>query len=152
MAEIMTEVVDTPITIRRWKHDFRYQEDKFVDVQLHGFESTEKSLTDKEAFRVSLASLRGQLASGSGSPTVGSYSLKAGEAYNSDFDFSFLNRPDLSLVELHEYIEDTRKRLESFDDNLRIKISNELAKAEAKAKELEKAELAKAEKKSTKSE
>lgn len=146
----MAKIIDTPSTIRRWKHDFRYQSDKFEDVQLHGFKSTEKSLTDKEAFRVSLASLRGQLASGFGSPTVGSYSLKAGEAYNSDFDFSFLNRPDLSLVELHEYIEDTRKRLESFDDNLRIKVSDELAKAEAKAKELEKAELSKAEKTNTK--
>lgn len=142
----MAKIIDSPVTIKRWKHDFRYQKDKFEDVQLHGFKSTEKSLTDKEAFRVSLASLRGQLASGSGSPTVGSYSLKAGAAYNSDFDFSFLNRPDLSLVELHEYIEDTRKRLEDFDDNLRIKVQDELSKAEAKAKELKKVELSKAEK------
>lgn len=142
----MAKIIDSPVSIRRWKHDFRYQKDKFQDVQLHGFKSTEKSLTDKEAYRVSLASLRGQLASGSGSPTVGSYSLKAGEAYNSHFDFSFLNRPDLSLVELHEYIEDTRKRLEDFDDNLRIKVQDELSKAEAKAKELEKVELSKAEK------
>lgn len=142
----MAKIIDSPVTIRRWKHDFRYQKDKFEDVQLHGFKSTEKSLTDKEAFRVSLASLRGQLASGSGSPNVGSYSLKAGQAYDSNFDFSFLNRPDLSLVELHEYIEDTRKRLEDFDDNLRIKVQDEIAKAEAKAKELEKVELSKAEK------
>lgn len=143
----MSKIVEEAPKIKRWKHDFRYQENKFEFKTSKGFKSTEKSLTDKEAYRVSLTSLRGQLASGSGSPTVGSYSLKAGEAYNSDFDFSYLNRPDLSLVELHEYIEDTRARLEQFDDKMRIQIENELSKAEAKAKELEKVELSKAEKK-----
>ena len=147
----MSEKKSFPViepSIRRWKPNHRYLTDKFEDVSLNGFKSTEKSLTDKEAFRVSLASLRGQLASGSGSPTVGSYSLKAGESYNGDFDFSYLNRPDLTLVELHEFIEDTRKNLESYDDTLRIKIESELAEAEKRAVEMEKAEVSKAEKKS----
>ena len=87
MSEKKSVLVDIP-TIRRWKPDHRYREDKFEFVTLNGFKSTEKSLTDKEAFRVSLSSLRGTLASGMGSATVGQYSLKAGEAYNGDFDFS----------------------------------------------------------------
>ena len=147
MSEKKSVLVDIP-TIRRWKPDHRYREDKFEFVTLNGFKSTEKSLTDKEAFRVSLSSLRGTLASGMGSATVGQYSLKAGEAYNGDFDFSYLNRPDVSLVELHEFIETTRENLESYDNNLQIKIKAELEKAEARASELEKAEVLKAEKKS----
>ena len=137
-------VIET--TIKRWKPNHRYLTDKFEDVPLNGFKSTEKSLTDKEAYRVTLSSLRGQLASGAGSPTVGQYSLKAGEEYNNKFDFSYLNRPDLTLVELHEFIEDTRANLESYDENLQIQIKKELLDAEKRVKELEKQEVAKAEK------
>lgn len=132
-------------SIRRWLPNHRYLENKFIDVPLSGFKSTEKSLTDKEAYRVTLSSLRGTLsAQGLGSPTVGSYSIKAGEKYDSNFDFSYLNRPDVTLVELHEFIEDMRDNLESYDNDLQIKLKEELAQAEIKAKEMEKAELSKA--------
>lgn len=130
----------------RFRADYRYRTDKFISVPLKGFKSSEHSLTDKEAYRVTLASLRGQLASGSGSPTVGSYSLKSGDEYNPDFDFSFLNRPDLSIVELHEYIEQKRMALEKYDDNLRFEIQNQLKEAEKKVAEMEKAEVLKSEK------
>ena len=73
----------------RWFPDFRYRINKKIDVPLNCFDSTEPSITDKEAFRVSLASLRGELAQGSGKIDVGQYSLKAGEEYNPDKDFSF---------------------------------------------------------------
>ena len=139
-------IINENPTIRRWKPNHRYENDKFIDVTLNCFKSTEKSLTDKEAYRISLASLRGQLANGTGSPTVGSYSLKAGENYNSDFDFSYLNRPDLTLVQLHEFIEETKANLENYDLKLRSKIEDELKQAEEKAKELEKVEVSKAEK------
>lgn len=136
------------LKIYRWKANHRYALHKIVEPKLGGFKSTEKSLTDKEAFRVSLASLRGTLASGMGSPTVGQYSLPAGKEYDYNFDFSYLNRPDISLVELHEFIENTRENLEGYDRDLQIKIKAELEKAESKAKEMEKAEVLKAEKKS----
>ena len=139
-------------TIKRWKADRKYVSNPFVNVTLSGFVSTEKSLTDKEAYRVNLATLRGTLASGLGSPTVGQYSIPAGEKYDPNKDFSYLNRPDVSLVDLHEYIEEMRESLEKYDDNMRIKIQNEIEQAEKKAKELEKAELAKAEKKGPESE
>lgn len=144
----MSKVIVESPTIERWQPDFRYRKDKKVNVNLGGFNSTEKSLTDKEAFRVSLASLRGTLsAQGLGSPTVGSYSIKAGESYNDDFDFSYLNRPDITLVDLHEFIETTKKNLEQYDSDLQIRIRSELKEAEAKAHEMEMAELLKSEKK-----
>lgn len=142
---------DTP-TIKRWKADRKYVLNPFENVTLSGFKSTEKSLTDKEAYRVNLATLRGTLASGLGSPTVGQYSIPAGEKYDPNKDFSYLNRPDITLVDLHEYIEDMRNSLEKYDSDMQIKIKEELAQAEKKAQELEKAELSKAEKTSTKSE
>lgn len=140
-------IVESP-TIERWHPDFRYRQDKKVNVKLGGFISSEKSLTDKEAYRVSLASLRGTLSAQSlGSPTIGSYSLKAGEAYNSDFDFSYLNRPDITLVDLHEFIETTKANLEKYDSDLQLRIREEIKEAEAKAQAMEKEEVLKAEKK-----
>lgn len=138
-------IIDNIPTIKRWNPNYRYEKEKLVDFELKGFKSTEKSLTDKDQYRINLASLRGQLANGLGSPTVGSYSLKAGENYNPNNDFSFLNRPDISLVELNEYIENKRSELEKYNGELKLKMEDELKQAESKAKDLEKAELQKAE-------
>lgn len=114
-------------TISRWQPDFRYRDDKRIDVELNNCKIISSSVTDKEAYRVTLASLRGTLsASGLGSPTQGSYSIPAGKDYDPRFDFSFLNRPDLTIVQLDEYIEDFRSRLESADGELRKRIESEL--------------------------
>lgn len=138
-------VIDSNPTIKRWKPNHRYENVKLIDYELTGFKSTEKSLTDKEQYRINLASLRGQLASGLGSPTVGSYSLKAGEEYNPNNDFSYIYRPDVSLVELNEYIENKKQELLNSDSVLKTKIQDELTQAENRVKELQKAELQKAE-------
>lgn len=122
----------------RWRPDFRYRTDKFEKISLSNFKSTEPSVTDKEAYRVSLASLRGQIAQGSGKIDVGSYSLKAGEEYNPDKDFSFLNRKDLTIVELDEHIAIMKRQLEEADSELSEKIKAELAMAENKKETLEK--------------
>lgn len=132
----------------RWRPDYRYRSDKFESISLSGFKSTEDSLTDKESYRLTLASLRGQLASGSGSPTVGQYSIPSGKQYNPDFDFSYLNRPDITLVELHEFIEERTALLEKYDGDLRLQIQEQVANAQKKAEEMQKAEVLKAEKKS----
>lgn len=124
-------------TISRWQPDFRYRKDKRIDVPLNNCKIKDDSITDKEAFRVTLASLRGALsAQGMGSPTVGSYSIPAGESYDPRKDFSFLNRPDLTIVQLDEYIEDFKARLEHADDALAQRIKEELAVVEAKKFEL----------------
>lgn len=124
-------------TIKRWQPDFRYRDDKLLDVPLKNCQIKDDSMTDKEAYRVSLASLRGTLAAhGLGSPTVGSYSIPAGENYDSRVDFSFLNRPDLTIVQLDEYIADFKHRLESADESLAQRIKEELAIVESKKSEL----------------
>lgn len=121
----------------RWRPDFRYTDDKFIKVNLNNFKSTEPSVTDKEAYRLTLASLRGEIAQGNGKIDVGSYSLKAGEEYNPKKDFSFLNRKDLTIVELDDYIKVMKRQLEEADEELEIKIKEELAKAEKTKQTLE---------------
>ena len=122
----------------RWRPDFRYTDNKFEDISLNNFKSSEPSVTDKEAYRVTLASLRGEIAQGSGRPDVGSYSLKAGEEYDPRFDFSFLNRKDLTIVELDERIKIMKEDLQDFDGNLNKDIEAQLAKAEKLRQNMEK--------------
>lgn len=122
----------------RWRPDFRYTDKKFINISLNNFKSTEPSVTDKEAYRLTLASLRGEIAQGSGRIDVGSYSLKSGEKYNPDKDFSFLNRKDLTIVELDNYIKVMRRRLEESDEDLKGQIKSELASAEKRKQTLEK--------------
>ena len=122
----------------RFRPDFRYTDKKFVIVPLDNFKSTEPSVTDKEAFRLTLASLRGQLAQGSGKIDAGQYSLKAGESYDPSKDFSFLNRKDLTIVELDNYLKVMRRKLEESDAELSEKIKEEIATAEKKKQSLEK--------------
>lgn len=125
-------------SIPRWRPDFRYTDQKLIDYPLGLFKSTEPSVTDKEAYRLTLASLRGQLAQGSGKIDVGSYSLKPGEEYDPSRDFSFLNRKDLTIVELDDYMKVMKRQLEEADNELSVKIKAELASAEKKRQTLEK--------------
>lgn len=121
----------------RWFPDFRYRNYKKINVPLHNFESTEPSVTDKEAYRVTLASLRGELAQGSGKIDAGQYSIPAGKEYDPNFDFSFLNRKDLTVVELDNYIKIMKRQLEEADNELSERIEAELANAESKKQSLE---------------
>lgn len=132
------EVSENPNYNLRFRPDFRYCNNKLMEISVDLFNSTEPSVTDKEAYRLTLASLRGQIAQGYGRPDVGSYSLKAGEEYDSSKDFSFLNRKDLTIVELDEYMKNMRERLEEADAELEVKIKQEIASAEKKRQTLEK--------------
>lgn len=134
----MSEKINSANFIARWRPDFRYTDKKFIDVPLSNFKSTEPSATDKEAYRLTLASLRGELASGSGQMDVGSYSLKPGEEYDPNKDFSFLNRKDLTIVELDEYIAHYKKMIEDYDESLTQDVKKQLAKAEKMKQNLEK--------------
>lgn len=122
----------------RWRPDFRYTDNKFTKITLNNFKSTEPSVTDKEAYRLTLASLRGEIAQGNGKIDVGSYSIKAGEKYDPNKDFSFLNRKDLTIVELDDYIKIMKRKLEEADEELEVQIKEELAKAEKTKQNLEK--------------
>lgn len=132
------ENINTSNYAIRWRPDFRYTDNKFIEVSLNNFKSIEPSITDKEAYRITLASLRGEIAQGTGKIDVGSYSIKAGEEYDPKKDFSFLNRKDLTIVELDDYIKVMKRQLEEADSELEAQIKEELAKAEKTKQTLEK--------------
>ena len=135
MAKLDKSVVNYA---RRWLPDFRWRDDKHIDCSLKSYIDMTNSITDKESYRVTLASLRGELAQGSGSITHGSYSIPAGKDYDPNFDFSFLNRKDLTIVQIDEYIENFKRDIQNFDTDLQMKVQSEIEKAERKKAELEK--------------
>lgn len=132
-----TESIENPNYSMRWHPDFRYLSNKMINTPLKPFEQVEPSVTDKEAYRVTLASLRGELAQGSGKIDVGQYSIPAGKEYDPNFDFSFLNRKDLTIVELDDHIKIMKRQLEEADSELSERIKAELANAESKRQTLE---------------
>ena len=136
--EIRYNTPEVPDYTIRWHPDFRYLNNKKINVPLKCFDSTEPSVTDKEAYRVTLASLRGELAQGNGKIDVGQYSIPAGKEYDPNFDFSFLNRKDLTIVELDENIKILKRQLEEADSELSERIKVELANAQSKKETLEK--------------
>lgn len=132
------ENISNPNYAIRWRPDFRYTDNKRIIITLNNFKSTEPSVTDKEAYRITLASLRGEIAQGSGKIDQDQYSLKPGEEYDPRKDFSFLNRKDLTIVELDDYIRVMKRQLEEADAELEASIKSELAKAEKTRQTLEK--------------
>lgn len=132
-----TDLIENPNYSIRWHPDFRYLSNKKVNISLKPFKQVEPSVTDKEAYRVTLASLRGELAQGSGKIDVGQYSIPAGKEYDPRFDFSFLNRKDLTIVELDDHIKVMKRQLEEADAELSERIKVELANAESKRQSLE---------------
>lgn len=88
------------------------------------------SVTDKESYRLSLASKRGSISTIGGSYQQGQYMFENGK-YDSLKDFSFALRKDLSIVEIDEYIDSMRERLETADAELSKQIQTEISKAEA---------------------
>lgn len=123
----------------RFRPDYRYVEHKKEYYNLStsngGFISNQESITDKEAYAINFASERGDIAS-LGASRTGVYSMKPGEKYDPKNDFSYLNRPDLTLVDLDEYIQDFKSRLENSDEQLKQKITEELKNLQDKRDEL----------------
>lgn len=132
----------------RFKPDYRYRDDKKFSYELKsssgGFVSNDDSVTDKEAFAVNFASERGDM-SAVGASRQGVYSIPAGQEYDPNNDFSYLNRPDITLVDLDNYIQDFKARLEAADEKLKSQIENELQTLQSKrddmASQLEKGDV-----------
>lgn len=122
----------------KWLPDFRYRKDKTIEEEIERFKSTEQSVTDKEAYRITLASMRGVLASasGNGSITAGNYEIPAGKEYDPMTDMSFFHRPDIGIVEIDEATARLKSQLEKYDSNLKLQIQKELDYANKKRKEL----------------
>lgn len=85
-----------------------------------------QSITDKESYRLSLASKRGAI--GDGSKQAGWYMFPDGR-YDPDLDFSYIMRSDLSIVEIDEYINNLQKKLETSDQELSKYINEQLEAA-----------------------
>lgn len=130
--------IENPYLLR-FKPDYRYSEIKKIEYKLKntigGFISTQESVTDKDAYAINFASERGDISS-IGASRQGVYSIKEGDKYDPKNDFSYLNRPDITLVELDEYIEDFKYRLENSDDKLKQQITEELKTLQNKRDDL----------------
>lgn len=107
---------------------------------------TKPSFTDKEAYKLTLASMRGdnkklvqKFLAGNLTDNKG-YSIPAGKNLDDIIDTSYLRRPDLTLADIDSYIARTKKLLESADNELKIQIENEIKSAEDKKVELATAE------------
>lgn len=87
-----------------------------------------ESITDKESYRLNLASSRG---SALGSPTVGQYMYKDGK-YDVNYDFSFIMRKDLTVQEIDNYINFEKSRRAQADEELKKEIDTRLAELEKK--------------------
>lgn len=87
-----------------------------------------KSITDKESYRLNLASARG---SALGSGTVGQYMYKDGK-YDVNYDFSFIMRKDLTVQEIDNYINFEKSRRESADEELKKEIDARLSELQKK--------------------
>ena len=137
-AEKLESENQNPFLIR-FKPDYRYVQNKKTFYNLStsngGFNSKQESITDKEAYAINFASERGDIAS-VGASRAGVYSIKPGEKYDPKNDFSYLNRPDITLVDLDEYIQDFKYRLENSDEQLKQKLTEELKNLQNKRDEL----------------
>lgn len=87
-----------------------------------------ESITDKESYRLSLASKRGAI--GNGSSQSGWYMFPDGN-YDPNKDFSYIMRQDLSVVDIDRYIEQLQIKLESSDESLKAEIQEQLDAATA---------------------
>lgn len=152
MSKINTEYSTVNPFLVRYQPDYRYRSDKKTEYKLHsttgGFVSKDDSITDKEAFAINFASERGDM-SALGASREGVYSIPAGQDYDPQNDFSYLNRPDITLVDLDSYIEAFKRQLENSDESLKSQIQNELETLQSKRDEvfsqLEKGDKEKAE-------
>lgn len=139
MSKINNDYSNTNPFLVRFKPDYRYRSDKKTEYQLSstygGFVSKDDSITDKEAFAINFASERGDMSS-LGASREGVYSIPAGKPYEPNNDFSYLNRPDITLVDLDNYIETFKERLEHADNALKTSLENELKNLESKKNEL----------------
>lgn len=82
------------------------------------------SITDKESYRLSLASARGSRVN-LGTVQQGQYMYQDGR-YNAQNDYSFLFKPGLSIVELDYYIKGLEERLKKSDEDLKADIQQQI--------------------------
>lgn len=124
----MAKEIENPFT-NRYPPNVRFTHGAFKNkVHLNPkYEEFGESITDKEAYRLQLVS---------GSASVGAsaspqYAFKDGK-YDAQLDFSFLQRPDLTIVDIDKYISTLKKQAEDYDASLKTDIVNAIKELEAK--------------------
>lgn len=97
-----------------------------------------ESCTDKESFRLTMASKRGSIGSlnGFGDFSNSKAYMFPDGVYDSQKDFSLLLRKDLSIVELDEIIAELTAKQTSADEQLKAEIEEQLEFANTKKREL----------------
>lgn len=93
-----------------------------------------ESVTDKESYRLSLASKRGAI--GTGSTNTGWYMFPDGK-YDHDKDFSYFYRKDLSVVDIDNYIAKMTEAQKVADDELKQQIEVQIQIAQNKKEEIQ---------------
>ena len=97
------------------------------EVKIHP-DNFGESITDKEAYRL-------QLVSGVGASSIGAaanpacYMFPDGK-YDINKDISYVLRPDLSPVQIDDYLAAMHTSLENADENLKAKIESDIKYAE----------------------
>lgn len=125
MSDKKETVVENPL-IKRYPPNHRFINGAFRNQTLieENLVVYGESITDKESYRLSLASARGSRVN-LGSGSKGEYMYQDGK-YNSQLDYSFLFRPGLSIVELDCYIKGLQERLKASDENLKADIQQQI--------------------------
>lgn len=90
-----------------------------------------ESITDKESYRLNLASARGAISSLTEGQQKGMYLFPDGK-YSVDKDISHILRKDLSIVEIDDYIMRSKEALSQADSELSSIIESNLEKLEKK--------------------
>lgn len=95
----------------------------------------DKSKTDKEAHRVTLASMRSSVLRSKGSSSVGQYGFPSGTSLEMirKYDDSYFRRPDLTLADIDNAIRELKEFNESNDKDIINEINNRIEIAEKAA-------------------
>ena len=86
-----------------------------------------ESITDKESYRLQLVNGVGASSFSAANPAC--YMFPDGK-YDINKDISYILRPDLSPVQIDEYLSAMRDALEKQDGDLKFKIENDIKEAE----------------------
>lgn len=93
------------------------------------------SITDKESYRLQLASMRGAMASLTPERQKGMYMFQDGK-YDPSKDISHILRKDLSIVEIDEYIRSAQDSLNTVDKETTAQVKAEIEQLNAKREEI----------------
>lgn len=133
MSKTNNVIVQNPFTLRyKPNHIF----DLDLDLKegknnlLHAMYKNQ-SKTDKEAFRVTLASMRSATLASNSPATSGQYAFKPGTTMDiiNKYDDSYFRRPDLTLADIDLAIRELTESCKNLDEQNKIAVQNDIENA-----------------------